>query len=75
MWSPPKHSLLSSGSTKDLLATTGDYLRLWTVNDADNNATNCRATLKNDQQPGIVTFSFGSVFGIEQYICVCYIYD
>lgn len=45
MWSPPKSS--STGLDKDLLATSGDYLRIWGV-DRDNR-TEMKALLNNNK--------------------------
>lgn len=46
MWVPPKHNLTSG----DLLATTGDYLRLWNLS-ADN-VTDMKGVLNNNKHAG-----------------------
>ncbi len=46
MWAPSKHNLTS----KDLLATTGDYLRIWTL-DAENNIE-MKGVLNNNKNAG-----------------------
>jgi WD repeat-containing protein 68 len=46
MWAPPKHNLTSS----DLLATTGDYLRLWSL--SDKNTTEMKGVLNNNKHAG-----------------------
>lgn len=47
MFAPPKHS---SGANKDLLATTGDYLRLWTVD--GENKVDMKALLNSNKHTG-----------------------
>lgn len=50
MWSPPKAA--SSGrTTKDLLATSGDYLRVWSI-DSDDNKGEMKALLNNNKHTG-----------------------
>lgn len=46
MWAPAKHNLTS----KDLLATTGDYLRVWTL-DTDNQIE-MKGVLNNNKNAG-----------------------
>lgn len=46
MWAPTKHNL----TTKDLLATTGDYLRLWTVD--SENSVEMKGVLNNNKNAG-----------------------
>jgi DDB1- and CUL4-associated factor 7 len=46
MWAPPKHNL----TTKDLLATTGDYLRVWTVD--SENSVEMKGVLNNNKNAG-----------------------
>ena len=48
MWAPPKFhtSDMGTGVDKDLLATTGDYLRLW---DVDGNKCELKAALNNNK--------------------------
>jgi hypothetical protein len=46
MWAPPKHNL----SNSDLLATTGDYLRLWEL--SDTNKTEMKGVLNNNKHAG-----------------------
>lgn len=46
MWVPPKHNL----TTTDLLATTGDYLRLWNLS-ADN-VIDMKGVLNNNKHAG-----------------------
>lgn len=46
MWAPPKTNLSSS----DLLATTGDYLRLWNV--SEKNTTEMKGVLNNNKHAG-----------------------
>jgi len=49
MWTPPK--IASSGSTSnDLLATSGDYLRVWSI-DGDNKGE-MKALLNNNKHTG-----------------------
>ena len=49
MYAPPKH--VSTGSSKDLIATTGDYLRLWGIN-SDNHGE-VKALLNNNKHTGM----------------------
>jgi DDB1- and CUL4-associated factor 7 len=51
MWAPAKHNL---GGTTDLLATTGDYLRLWSTSiDGSDNKVEMKAHLNNNKHTGI----------------------
>lgn len=45
MWAPAKHHI---GGTTDLLATTGDYLRLWST-DTESNKVEMKALLNNNK--------------------------
>jgi WD repeat-containing protein 68 len=48
MWAPPTLATNSSGSSQtDLIATSGDYLRLWNV--GEDNKTEMRALLNNNR--------------------------
>jgi hypothetical protein len=50
MWAPAKHNL---GGTTDLLATTGDYLRLWSTSiDGSDNKVEMKAHLNNNKHTG-----------------------
>ena len=50
MWAPAKHNL---GATTDLLATTGDYLRLWSTSiDGSDNKVEMKAHLNNNKHTG-----------------------
>ena len=55
MWAPAKHNF---GSTTDLLATTGDYLRLWSTSiDGSDNKVEMKAHLNNNKHTGrIITY-------------------
>jgi WD repeat-containing protein 68 len=51
MWAPAKHALMESA---DLLATTGDYLRLWSSSygDESDNRVEMKALLNNNKHTG-----------------------
>lgn len=52
MWSPPKQPLSNgTGANKELLATAGDYLRVWSVN-TESNAGEMKALLNNNKHTG-----------------------
>ena len=62
MWVPPKHN-----STKgDLLATTGDYLRLWSL--TEENEVSMKGVLNNNKHAGLSSLYVCSVF-----ITTCYL--
>lgn len=46
MWSPPNHTL----SSKELIATTGDYLRIWSTDLKSGSNVEMRAMLTNNKQ-------------------------
>lgn len=46
MWAPARHNL----SSKDLLATTGDYLRIWALD--SENSIEMRGVLNNNKNAG-----------------------
>ena len=48
MWSPPK--AITAATDKEFLATSGDYLRLWTM-DNDNKAE-MKSLLNNNKHTG-----------------------
>ena len=58
MWVPPKHNLTSG----DLLATTGDYLRLWNLS-ADN-VTDMKGVLNNNKHAGNLLDFFSINLGV-----------
>ena len=52
MWCPPRDDSLPN---RDLIATTGDYLRLWELNTTNNHVT-MRALLNNQRSNGIYKY-------------------
>lgn len=49
MFAPRSHT---ASSPKDLLATTGDYLRLWSVDPENKNKVEMKAILNNNKHTG-----------------------
>lgn len=49
MWAPAK---ITNTTSKDLIATTGDYLRLWSVD--EDNKTEMKQVLNNNKHSGII---------------------
>lgn len=47
LWAPQSHLTSGKSSSKNLLATTGDYLRLWAID--DNNKMNSEALMNNSR--------------------------
>lgn len=58
MWIPPKHNL----TAHDLIATTGDYLRLWNI-DADNKVE-LKGVLNNNKHAGSKTNSIVRIHAV-----------
>ena len=52
MWQPPKGTTGASSSQKEYLATAGDYLRVWSIN--NDNQGELKALLNNNKHTGIV---------------------
>lgn len=54
MWAPSNY--YSKASSTDLIATSGDYLRLWSVGDNDT-PVSAKSVLNNNKHTGILFFS------------------
>ena len=67
MFAPAKHS----SGTKDLIATTGDYLRLWTVD--SENKVDMKALLNNNKHTGSPVICHGFVlFSPLLFLCLSF---